>query len=135
MEPQPPQRIQEGRVRVGFQKGTLIWFSNLLLHRLYPSHTASPVFPRALAFGGDSKGRTQEGTSRISVAHACNPSYSGGRNQEDQGLKSTPANSSQDPISKKPNHRKRAGGVAQGEGPEFKPKYRGKKKKEAVSFP
>jgi hypothetical protein len=41
-------------------------------------------------------------TGQASVAHAYNPSYSGGRDQEDRGLKSTPANSSQDPISEKP---------------------------------
>jgi hypothetical protein len=49
------------------------------------------------------------------VAHACNPRYLGGRNQKDHGLK---LNSSQDPISKI-TITKRAGGVAQGEGPEF----------------
>jgi hypothetical protein len=32
--------------------------------------------------------------SRVLVAHACNPSYSGGRDQEDQGLKPAQANSS-----------------------------------------
>jgi hypothetical protein len=36
------------------------------------------------------------------VAHTCNPSYSGGRDQEDLGLKSAWANSSRDSISKKP---------------------------------
>jgi hypothetical protein len=36
------------------------------------------------------------------VAHACNPSYSGGRDQEDHGLKPAQANSLQDPILKKP---------------------------------
>jgi hypothetical protein len=35
------------------------------------------------------------------VAHAYNPSYSGGRDQEDHGLKPAWANSSQDPILKK----------------------------------
>jgi hypothetical protein len=35
------------------------------------------------------------------VTHACNPSYSGGRDQEDLGLKPAWANSSKDPISKK----------------------------------
>jgi hypothetical protein len=35
------------------------------------------------------------------VAHAYNPSYSGGRDQEDQGLKSAQANNWQDPILKK----------------------------------
>jgi hypothetical protein len=39
------------------------------------------------------------------------------------------ANSSQNPISKKKPITKRAGGMAQGEGPEFKPQYRKKQKK------
>jgi hypothetical protein len=33
------------------------------------------------------------------VAHTYNPGYSGGRDQEDHGLKPARANSSQDPIS------------------------------------
>jgi hypothetical protein len=56
------------------------------------------------------------------VAHTCNPSYSGGRDQEDHGSKPAQANSSQDPVLKIPNT-KRAGGVAQGLGLEFKPHY------------
>jgi hypothetical protein len=36
------------------------------------------------------------------VAHACNPSYSGGRDQEDLSLRPAQANGSQDPISKIP---------------------------------
>jgi hypothetical protein len=56
------------------------------------------------------------------VAHTCNPSYSGGRDQEDHSLKTAPANSLRDPISKKP-FKKRAGGVARGVSPEFKPQY------------
>jgi hypothetical protein len=35
------------------------------------------------------------------LAHACNPSYSGGRDQEDQGSKPAWANSLGDPILKK----------------------------------
>jgi hypothetical protein len=35
------------------------------------------------------------------MTHACNPSYSGGRDQEDHGLKPALANSLQDPILKK----------------------------------
>jgi hypothetical protein len=35
----------------------------------------------------------------VLVEHTCNPSYSGGRDQEDR--KPAQANSSQDPISKK----------------------------------
>jgi hypothetical protein len=42
------------------------------------------------------------------VAHACNPSYSGDRDQEDHGLMSVQANSSGDPIlKKKKNHHKK----------------------------
>jgi hypothetical protein len=36
------------------------------------------------------------------VAHACNPTYSGGRDQEDHGSKPVQASSSQDPVSTKP---------------------------------
>jgi hypothetical protein len=39
--------------------------------------------------------------SQVLVAHTCNPSYSGGRDQEIQGLKSSWANSLRNPISKK----------------------------------
>jgi hypothetical protein len=60
--------------------------------------------------------------SQAPVAHACNPSYSGGRDQEDCSSKPAQANSSRDPVSKNPSQ-KRAGGVAQGEGPVFKPQY------------
>jgi hypothetical protein len=47
----------------------------------------------------------------------CNPSHSGGRDQEDHGSKSAWANSSQVPISKKPNTKTKAGGQAQVEKP------------------
>jgi hypothetical protein len=40
------------------------------------------------------------------IAHICNPSYSRGRDQEDQGLKPSQANSSKDPITKKPTTKK-----------------------------
>jgi hypothetical protein len=56
------------------------------------------------------------------VAHACNLSYSGGRDQEDHGLKPDQANNLQDPISKNPSQ-KRADEVAQGVDLEFKPQY------------
>jgi hypothetical protein len=41
--------------------------------------------------------------------HACNPSYSGGRDQEDHGSKPAGANRSRDPVSKKPfnTHKKK----------------------------
>jgi hypothetical protein len=38
--------------------------------------------------------------SQALVAHACNPSYSGGKDQEDCGLKPAQANSSQDAVLK-----------------------------------
>jgi hypothetical protein len=52
----------------------------------------------------------------VPVAHAYNPSYTGGRDQEDRGSKPDWANSSWDPILKKIHHKNRAGGVAQGVG-------------------
>jgi hypothetical protein len=42
------------------------------------------------------------------VAHTCNPSYSGHRDQEDSSLKPPQANSSQDPILKKKSITKKA---------------------------
>jgi hypothetical protein len=39
------------------------------------------------------------------VAHACNSSYSGDRDQEGHSLKPDLANSSQDPISKNPSQK------------------------------
>jgi hypothetical protein len=41
------------------------------------------------------------------VAHACNPSYSGSRDQEDHVLKPAWESSSQDPILKKPITKKK----------------------------
>jgi hypothetical protein len=41
--------------------------------------------------------------SQALVAHAYNPSYSGGRDQEDHGSKPAQANSAQDPILKNPS--------------------------------
>jgi hypothetical protein len=40
------------------------------------------------------------------VAHTCNPSYVGGRGQEDHSPKPAKANSLRDPISKRPNTKK-----------------------------
>jgi hypothetical protein len=59
------------------------------------------------------------------VAHSYNPSYSGGRDQEDHSSK--PAGQIvHETISRKKTITKRAGGVAQGEGPEFKLQYHNK---------
>jgi hypothetical protein len=61
------------------------------------------------------------------VAHAYNPNYLGGRNQEDRGSKPVLANSSPRPYLEKTQH-KMAGGMFQGIGLEFKPQYCKKKK-------
>jgi hypothetical protein len=61
-----------------------------------------------------------------SVSHAYNPSYTVGRDEEDYSSNPAWANSSQAPISKK-SSQKRAGGVAQGVGPEFKSQYHKKR--------
>jgi hypothetical protein len=58
----------------------------------------------------------------VPVAHTCIPSYSGGRDQEARGLNLAQANRLQEPILKN-SSQKRAGGVAQGVSPEFKPQY------------
>jgi hypothetical protein len=42
----------------------------------------------------------------VPVAHTSNPSYSGGRDQEDLSSRPAQANSSRDPISKIPNTKK-----------------------------
>jgi hypothetical protein len=61
------------------------------------------------------------------VAHACNPSYSGGRDQEDCDLKPAQENSSARPYLQKKPSQKGDGRVAQGVGPEFKHQYQKKK--------
>jgi hypothetical protein len=63
------------------------------------------------------------------VTHACNPSYSGGRDQEDLGSKPVQANSSLDSISKKNHHKKKTDGMVQVVGPEFKSQYHKNNKK------
>jgi hypothetical protein len=75
-------------------------------------------------------GFCKEELSQVPVAYAYNPSYnySGGRDQEDHGSNPAWGNSSPDPLLEKNPSQKRAGGVAQGVGPEFKKQYRKKKK-------
>jgi hypothetical protein len=60
------------------------------------------------------------------VVRACNPSYSGGRDPEDYSLKPAQANNLWNPT-QKTLCKNGADGVAQGEGPEFKPQYWEKK--------
>jgi hypothetical protein len=63
----------------------------------------------------------------VPVAQACNPSYSGGKNQEDHSSK--PTGTVRETLSQNNPSPKRAGRVAQGVGPEFNPQYLKKKKK------
>jgi hypothetical protein len=72
------------------------------------------------------------------VTHTCNPSYSGGRDQEDHDSKSVQAKSSRNCILKKTHHKKKKKKErkkekkqkeAQGAGCEFRPQYHKKKKK------
>jgi hypothetical protein len=56
------------------------------------------------------------------LAHAYNPSYSGGRDQ-DCDSKTAWANSLRGPILKKIHHKNRAGGGTQVADLEFKPQY------------
>jgi hypothetical protein len=58
----------------------------------------------------------------VLVAPTCDPSYTGGRDQKDQGLKPASANSLQDPISKTPVI-KNGWWSGSDIGPEFKPQY------------
>jgi hypothetical protein len=67
------------------------------------------------------------------VAHACHPSYSGNKRSGGSRFKASLANSSTDPISKN-SSQKRADGVAQGVGPEFKPQHQNKKKRKRIKF-
>jgi hypothetical protein len=46
---------------------------------------------------------------RVLVVHTCNPSFSGGRDQEDHGLKPAWANSSKRPYLKKIPSQKQTG--------------------------
>jgi hypothetical protein len=66
------------------------------------------------------------GFSWAPVAHTHNPSYSGGRDQEDCNSKTAWANSSQDLVLKKTHHlKKKKKRLVSGSsvGPEFKPQY------------
>jgi hypothetical protein len=66
-------------------------------------------------------------------SHTCNPSYSGGRDQEDHSSKPAWAIVHETLSQKNPSN-KRAGRVAKGVGPGFKLQYRTKKKKKEMSL-
>jgi hypothetical protein len=60
---------------------------------------------------------------QVPVAHFCNPSYSGGRDQEDLGSVSTWGEIVLETLSRENPSQKRADGLTKGVGPEFKPQY------------
>jgi hypothetical protein len=62
--------------------------------------------------------------------HTCNPSYSGGRDQEDHGSKPVWTNHENLSQKKKKKPQNWVGGVTQGVGPEFKSQYRKQKTKQ-----
>jgi hypothetical protein len=66
---------------------------------------AGHLFIRPSWEEGDLGGHRKDEWSWALVAHACNPSYSGGRDQ-DSGSKPAWANTAQDPIFKKTHHKK-----------------------------
>jgi hypothetical protein len=83
-------------------------WSSVVIHRLLQdTNSGSPIQYQDCSL------------SQEAGAHACNPSYSGGRDQEDQGSKPARTNSSQVPISKK-TITKKGWWSTQGE---FKPQY------------
>jgi hypothetical protein len=67
---------------------------------------------------------------QVPALYAYNPRDSRGRDQEDHSSKPAWANNLLNPILTTPITKKRAGGVAQGVGPEFKPQYCSKKPKQ-----
>jgi hypothetical protein len=62
------------------------------------------------------------------MAYSYNTSYSGGRDQDGGSKPAWGKKKSARPYLKKAFIKNRAGGVAQGKGPEFKPQYCQKKK-------
>jgi hypothetical protein len=53
-----------------------------------------PSKHEALSSNSSAAKKKKKGKSRMPVAHAYNPSYSGGRNEDDCGSKPAPVNSS-----------------------------------------
>jgi hypothetical protein len=80
------------------------------------THTHTHTHTQRLLKEGISRGLNHGFLGWALVAHSYNPSEPGGRDQKDRSLKPAQASSLRDPISKNPSQ-KRAGGVAQGEGP------------------
>jgi hypothetical protein len=78
--------------------------SGIFPHSLFTLSPSFPPFFRSiLALVRQQPSKDTETLRCQPLLSACNPSYSGGRDQEDHGSKPAQENSSWDPISKKPN--------------------------------
>jgi hypothetical protein len=111
-----------------FPSSKIKWPSYSPLYKFLHSLGFNCSAPTGQGFGHSSKKMHFRGTyydcikrteSWVPIAHTYNPSYSGGTDQEEWGLRPDWANNSWHPISKKPIIKK-AGGVVQGVGHEFK---------------
>jgi hypothetical protein len=67
---------------------------------IYEKLTLAIIFKSEMVLG------KLDAHTRALVTHTCNPSYSGGRDQEDLGSRPAQANSLRDLISKKTLHKK-----------------------------
>jgi hypothetical protein len=95
------------------------WLDVLLVNkRSCHLQEALPIMTYVLQLASFKTSKKQ--LSQVPVAHACNPSYSGGRDQEDHSLNPACAKV-HETLSQKTLHKNRADGVAQGEDPVFKP--------------
>jgi endogenous inhibitor of DNA gyrase (YacG/DUF329 family) len=70
------------------------------IFKLFPCIILSYINPNSCFYMNKTSNKNQE-TSPALVAHVCNPSYSGGRDQENHGSKPAQANSSVRPYCKK----------------------------------
>jgi hypothetical protein len=87
---------------------------SIYCEKCFPLHTIQinlmrPACQSSLGFYRWGNWGIKTGSKPVLVAHACNPSYSGSRDQEDCSSKPAQENSSQDPILKN----NRAGGMTQ----------------------
>jgi hypothetical protein len=71
---------------------------------------------------------------QVPAAHACNPSYSGGRDQEDPSLKPAWVQIVCETLAGKNPSQERASGMIQGVGPEFKPQYHKREREKEMAF-